>query len=106
MNPKTKFNLKIFFYHIFVEEWTEKINIPNIQTILLTLLVIVSFLRNFLMIEIALFLLVIYHGFKEYQSGKYIYEYRKKRYPEFIQARKKIKEEKEETNDIIPDNTS
>ncbi len=94
MKPETKFRLKIYLYYLIIEPWTENISLPNARTII-WISIIIAFLFK---IEVLLFSFIIlgliFHLIHEFESGKFIYWYRQKKYKKQRDALKKVREEK------------
>lgn len=94
MDPKTKFKVKTFLYYLVVEPWTDKISLPNFRSVFWILILISLFFRLGTLLLISILLGLISHLVYEFQSGKYIYWYRQRKFREQREALKKVREEK------------
>lgn len=91
MEPKTKFKLKAFFYYLIVEPWTEKVQMPNLRTIIWISIFFSFFFKLKVLLFGSLFLGVIFHLISEFKSGRFIYWYRQRKFREQREALKRVR---------------
>lgn len=94
MNEEKKFRLKAFVKYLFIEPWTESISLPNFRTLNTVFLLFALLYRWEIGIFISIILLVILQLINEYKQGRYIYWYRSRKYKDYQEAIKKVREEK------------
>jgi len=94
MKEETKFKVKAFLSYILVAPLTSKFYIFNLSYIS-WFLIFLSLLFTSKIVRIILVIIaVILYLIKEYNDGNYIYWYRNKKYPEYKEALKKVREQK------------
>ena len=104
MDPKNKFKLKTFLYYLVLEPWTEQVTLPNFRTLNTIFLCISLFLRWKIGVLIGIILLVALQLVDEYKKGDYINWYRFRKYGNFKEALKKVREEKKK-NKLVQQET-
>lgn len=96
MKEETKFKLKAFLYYIFIQPLISKYYIFNLTYISWTLIFLSLLFKEKLISTILIIIAIVLYLIKEYMDGTYIYWYRNKKYPEYKEALRKVREEKEQ----------
>jgi hypothetical protein len=94
MNEEKKFRLRAFVKYLFIEPWTESISLPNFRTLNTVFLCFALLYRWKVGILISIILLVLLQLINEYKQGKYIYWYRSRKYKDYQEALKKVRDER------------
>ena len=100
MKSKTKFKIKTYIYYLIIEPWTNKVYLPNFQTINWVLIFIAVFLRNRLMLIVFIISGVFFYLMNEFKSGKYVYWYRQRKYKKYKLESKNSKMEGVDERDL------
>jgi len=94
MKEETKFNIRAFLYYVFVAPLTSKFYIFNLSYICWFLIFLSLLFTNKILRVILVLVAVVLYLIKEYRDGTYKYWYRNKKYPEYKEALKKVRESK------------
>lgn len=94
MKEEIKFKSKAFLYYIFIQPLVSKYYIFNLSYISWFLIFLSIIFINKITSTILIIVAVILYLIKEYKDGTYIYWYRNRKYPEYKEALKKVREQK------------